>query len=71
MSVRRFDDANLWSGVYRHTKGMWHDPIPTVVVTVRLRYWSLPLSISAGAHLLSKPGVTVGIGPLYFSWSWL
>lgn len=81
--MRHFDDATLWSGVYRSYFGgkpvkfkslsdaaCWQR-LPTLVVTLRLRYWSLPLTISAGAHLLSKPGVTIGIGPLYFSWNWL
>ena len=86
--MRRFDDANLWSGVNRipnikHLLDGYPQPsakrwrktmerergIPTLIVTLRLRYWSLPLSVSVGGHLLSKPGFTFGVGPIYFSWS--
>lgn len=61
--MRRFDDANLWSGGYAA------NGVPRAVLTVRPRFWSVPFSVSIGGHLLSKPGLTFGLGPLYLSWS--
>lgn len=60
---RSFDDAHVWSGVYRGNAG-----VATVAVILRLRYWSLPLSLSFTSHIIDRPGVTVGVGPLYLSW---
>jgi len=74
MQLRRFDDANLWSGVNRFAPTGLRDLdhlVPTVVVTLRLRNWSLPFSVTVGGHLLSKPGLTFGVGPVYISWSLL
>lgn len=61
--MRRFDDAHLWSGVYRGAAG-----VPSVAVILKLRYWSLPLSLTFEGHVIGVPGVTVGLGPLYVSW---
>lgn len=77
MQLRRFDDANLWSGCYRDpSHGLYGSKngahlVPTVAVTLRLRNWSLPFSVTVGGHLLSKPGLTFGVGPVYISWSLL
>lgn len=63
--LRRFDDATLFSGLHAR------NGLPRLILFLRLRYWSLPLSVSIGGHMLSRPGCVVGVGPFYFSWSWL
>lgn len=60
---RTWDDSCVWSGVYRGATN-----VPTLLVIIKLRSWSLPLSVSFMSHLITKPGVTIGIGPVYFSW---
>lgn len=68
MQLRRFDDAVIWSGFAR---GRYHKGSPPrLCVTVRLHYWSLPLSLTLNGHLISRRGFCVGVGPIYFSWSW-
>jgi len=62
--VRRCDDALLWSGVPRGNTNIF-----TVALILKLRYWSLPLSLSLGSHVIGRFGLTLGLGPLYLSWS--
>ena len=73
MSPYRLRDANLWSGVYRCSLTGWGNPadhlIPTVVVSLRLCEWGLPLALHIGGHLLARPGLTFVVGPLHISWS--
>ena len=59
----------IWAGVYRHTKDMWHDPIPTVVIDVDLLSWALPLAVHAGGPLLAHPGFHLRVGPINIGWS--
>ena len=64
--LRSWDDAHLWSGVLRGCA-----QVPTVVITFKPRSWSLPLSLSFMCHLLTKPGVTIGVLCFYVSWGWM
>jgi hypothetical protein len=65
-TVARWDNAHLWGGVLRGAAG-----VATVALILRPREWSLPLSISYGSHIICRPGVTIGLGPLYLSWGWV
>lgn len=84
MRLRRFDDAVLWSGFYGwRWDGTYYSCghgiirksrmklAPRLRITLRLYYWSLPLSLCAGGHVISRRGFTAGVGPFYFSWSWV
>lgn len=53
---------NLWAGLSNAVG------VPSVVVSLRLAYWSLPFSMSVGGHCITRPGLTFGIGPIYVSW---
>jgi hypothetical protein len=77
MSPYRLTDANLWSGIYRNANPPRDDfedrrggfGIPTLVVSLRLHEWGLPLALHVGGHLLSRPGLTFVLGPIHISWS--
>jgi hypothetical protein len=58
--------VTLWAGVYRGAAR-----VSTVWVSLHWDQWALPLSFGLQAHLVSYPGVTVGIGPVYISWGWV
>jgi hypothetical protein len=60
----RLNDANIFSGVYRGSAG-----VPTLIVTVRPSYWSLPFSLTTYGCLLGKPGLTIGFLCIYVCWS--
>lgn len=69
------NDANVFSGVYRHPRDIRYPGkllphvIPTVIVTVRPCYWSLPFSLTMYGCLLGKPGFTFGFLCVYVAWS--
>ena len=65
-TLARWDNAHLWSGVYRGAA-----QVATVALIFRPREWSLPLSVSYGSHILCRHGVTIGVGPVYLSWGWV
>jgi hypothetical protein len=67
MRLRRFDDATLFTAFHLVND---HN-MPRLMCILRLRYWSLPLSFSIGGHVIERAGFTVGVGPFYFSWSWI
>lgn len=69
-------DANIFSGVYRPANGEGGigssdrgGEYPTIIVTVRPCYWSLPFSLTTYGCLLGKPGFTFGFLCVYVAWS--